>query len=122
MRVALIATGVLFVVLGVVGVFVPVLPTTPFLLLAAACFVRSSERMHRWLLENCVFGEYLRRYRDGEGLPPALKLWTLGMLWTTLAISAFVAVPARLWWGRLLLLAVGLGVTIHVLRIRTRRS
>ncbi len=122
MRVALIAAGVLFVVLGVVGTFVPMLPTTPFLLLAAACFVRSSERMHRWLLENCVFGEYLRRYRDGEGIPLALKLWTLGMLWATLAISAFVAVPARFWWGRLLLLAVGLGVTIHVLRIRTRRS
>jgi hypothetical protein len=121
-RVALIAAGVLFVCLGVVGAFVPVLPTTPFLLLAAACFVRSSERMHRWLLGKCVFGEYLRRYRDGEGIPLASKIWTLALLWAALGISAFFAVPARLWWVRLCLLAVGLGVTIHILRIKTRRS
>ncbi len=122
MRVALIAAGVLFVGLGVIGAFVPVLPTTPFLLLAAACFVRSSERMHRWLHQNRVFGEYLRRYRDGEGIPLASKIWTLALLWATLGGSAFVAVPARLWWVRLFLLAVGLGVTIHILRIKTRRD
>jgi uncharacterized protein len=104
------------------GLWVQVLPPAPFFLLAAACFARSSERMHRWLLGNCVFGEYLRRYRDGEGIPLASKICTLALLWATLGISAFVAVPARLWWVRLCLLVVGLGVTIHILRIKTRRS
>jgi uncharacterized membrane protein YbaN (DUF454 family) len=121
-RVPLIAAGVLFVFLGVVGALVPVLPTTPFLLLAAACFVRSSERMHRWLHQNRVFGEYLRRYRDGEGISLASKIYTLALLWATLGGSAFVAVPARLWWVRLFLLVVGLGVAIHILRIKTRRD
>lgn len=118
----LMAAGLVSVGLGVLGVVLPVLPTTPFLLLAAACFVRSSERLHRWLLENRVFGEYLRRYRAGEGLPLASKITTLVLLWTTLAISAFVGVPPRLWWVRLLLFLVGAGVTLHIVRIKTRRG
>jgi len=116
----LVIVGGLCVGLGMLGILVPVLPTTPFLLLAAACFARGSSRAHRWLLGNRVFGEYLRRYRDGEGLPIALKLVMIVMLWTTLAVSSLAAVPPRLWWIRLLLLAVGIGVTIHILRIRTR--
>jgi hypothetical protein len=122
LRGLLVAAGVLLVGLGAVGALVPVLPTTPFLLLAAACFLRSSERMHRWLLQNRVFGEYLRRYRDGEGLPLASKITTIVLLWATLGLSALVAVPVHLWWSRLLLLVVGLGVTIHILRIKTRGS
>ncbi len=120
-RVLLISAGALFVGLGVVGVVLPLLPTTPFLLLAAACFVRSSARLHRWLLGNRVFGDYLRRYRDGEGLPLASKLTTLVLLWGTLAVSALAAAPPRLWWVRLLLLAVGGGVTVHILRIKTQK-
>ena len=117
----LVAAGIVSVGLGVVGVVVPLLPTTPFLLLAAACFLRSSDRLHRWLLGNRVFGEYLRRYRSGEGMSLASKLTTLVLLWATLAISAFAAIPAGLWWVRLLLLAIGAGVTVHIVRIRTRR-
>jgi len=118
----LVAVGVVCVGLGVIGVVVPVLPTTPFLLLAAACFLRSSDRLHRWLLGNRVFGEYLRRYRDGEGLPWVSKITTLVLLWATLAVSAIVTVPEHLWWVRLLMLVMGIGVTIHILRIKTRRG
>jgi uncharacterized membrane protein YbaN (DUF454 family) len=117
----LVAAGAVCVALGVVGAFVPVLPTTPFLLLAAACWVRSSERLHLWLFSNRLFGEYLRRYRDGEGLPLCSKIATLALLWISLGASALLAVPPRLWWVRALLLLVGIGVTIHVLRLRTRR-
>jgi uncharacterized membrane protein YbaN (DUF454 family) len=116
------AAGALFCVLGAVGVVVPVLPTTPFILLASVCFARSSNRMYRWLFTNGVFGEYLRRYRDGEGLPLPFKIATLTLLWTMLAVSAFFFVPTRLWWIRILLLAVGTGVTIHILRVKTSRG
>jgi uncharacterized membrane protein YbaN (DUF454 family) len=120
-RALLGAAGVLAVGLGLLGVIVPVLPTTPFLLLAAACFLRSSARLHQWLLENRVFGEYLRRYREGEGLPLSSKITTLALLWASLGASAMFAVPSRLWWVRLLLLAVGAGVTVHILKIKTFR-
>lgn len=121
-RVLLIVAGTLFVGLGLLGVVLPLLPTTPFLLLAAACYVRSSKRLYRWLLTNRFFGEYLRRYRDGEGIPLATKIWALSLLWLSLGSSAFLAVPTRLWWVRLILLAVGLGVSSHIVRIPTRKA
>lgn len=120
-RVLLVVAGTLFVALGLVGIVLPVLPTTPFLLLAAACYVRSSSRLYRWLLTNRFFGEYIRRYRDGEGIPLATKIWAISLLWLSLGSSALLAVPARLWWVRLILLVIGLGVTNHIARIPTRR-
>lgn len=117
----LVAAGILCVALGIVGALVPLLPTTVFLLLASACFVRSSARMHRWLLENRMFGKYLRHYRDGAGLPPAAKVTTLVLLWAALATSALLAVPTNAWWTKGLLFVVGLGVTIHILRLKSPR-
>jgi uncharacterized membrane protein YbaN (DUF454 family) len=122
LRGLLVAAGTLCVAFGVVGAFVPVLPTTPFLLLAGVCFARSSERLHRWLFSNRLFGEYLRRYRDGEGLPLASKIATLVLLWATIGPSALLAVPDRLWWARAALFAIAAAVTVHVLRIKTRRG
>lgn len=98
------------------------LPTTPFLLLAAACYLRSSQRLYRWLLNNRVFGRYLRNYREGKGLPLSFKIWTVVVLWLSLGASALWGVPGRLWWVRLLLLATGLAVSTHVLRIKTCRN
>ncbi|MBN2494527.1 MAG: YbaN family protein [Deltaproteobacteria bacterium] len=115
----LVIVGTLCIGLGAVGVVVPILPTTPFLLLAAACFLRSSERLNGWLLGNRVFGEYLRRYRDGEGLPLATKITVIALLWLTLGSSILIMFSA--WWLRALLLAVGVGVTIHITRIKTDR-
>jgi hypothetical protein len=120
-RALLVAAGSLAIALGVLGLFLPVLPTTPFLLLAAACYARSSTRLHRWLYANRVFGEYLRRYRAGEGIPLASKGLILALLWASLGASARVAIPARLLWLKILLGLVGLGVTIHIVRIKTRR-
>src|SRR5574341_239961 len=118
-RPLLVAIGTLAVAVGIVGIFVPVLPTTPFLLLAAACYARSSDRFLRWLLYNPWFGSYVRNYRERQGMPKRLKLLTLLALWLTLGLSAAIAVPA--WWGRIALIVVGLGVTIHLLRINTYR-
>ena len=107
----------LCVVLGVLGIFVPVLPTTPFLLLAAICYARSSERFYHWLLNNRWFGEYIKNYREGRGIPLREKTLTLIALWLTIGSTILLVVSA--WWGQLILLGVAVGVTIHLVRIKT---
>ena len=112
-----IALGTVSVALAVIGMFVPVLPTTPLLLLAAGLYARSSDRFLQWLLNNRWFGAYIRDYRAGKGMPRTTKMLTLLALWFTLGISAAFAVSS--WWIRVLLGIVGLGVTIHLLRMKT---
>jgi len=118
LRAVLVSVGWVSVGLGVVGMAVPLLPTTPFLLLAAYCFSRSSPRLRRWLLTNRWCGAYLDNYREGCGMSREEKLVTLAVLWITLTVTALTVMTA--WWGRLLLLAVALGVTAHLVRIKTR--
>lgn len=116
----LIACGSLSVALGVVGMFLPILPTTPFLLLAAACYARSSRRFYVWLLTNRWCGDYIRNYREGRGIPLRQKALTIALLWLTIGASATFAVS--IWWVRLLLLVVASAVTLHLLHIPTYRS
>ena len=114
-----IACGGICLGLGITGVFLPLLPTTPFLLLAAACYARSSPLRLRRLMQNRWFGRYLRDYRAGQGIPVRIKVWTLFLLWITLSLSAVFAVS--LLWVRLLLGLVALGVTIHILMLPSSR-
>jgi len=119
-RGALIALGMVSLVTGVVGIFLPLIPTTGPLLLAAVCFDRSSPRFHSWLMNNRYLGGYIRNYREGRGLPMMQKVCTIGLLWTTISVSILFAVNA--WWGRALLAAVAIGVTWHVASLPTYRS
>lgn len=112
-----IALGTLSVAFGVVGIFVPILPTTPFLLLAAFFYARSSERFLHWLLYNRWFGAYIRNYREGRGMPRREKILTITALWLTIGLSATFAVPV--WWGKLVLVLIAAAVTIHLLKIKT---
>ena len=107
--------GLLSVGLGIAGVFLPLLPTTPFLLLAVFCFSRSSRRLNAWLLGHRFFGTYLRNYREGPCMTRRHKGLTLLLLWTGIGLSA--ALGVHLLWARLLLAAVGVGVTTHLLWI-----
>jgi uncharacterized membrane protein YbaN (DUF454 family) len=116
-RFLLIGFGTLCVALGIVGIFVPILPTTPFLLLAAFCFARSSRRFLNWLLTNRWFGAYIRNYREGRGIPRREKVLTIIALWLTIGFSSLYAVSV--WWGKLLLIVVAIGVTVHLVRLRT---
>jgi uncharacterized membrane protein YbaN (DUF454 family) len=116
-RVLLAACGVLSVGLATVGIVLPLLPTTPFLLLAAACFLRSSDRLHRWLIHHRWLGPYIRNYRLYRALTLRSKVTTVVMLWATIMVTMMVLDSSLLL--RLLLLVVGSGVTIHVLRYRT---
>ena len=116
-RALLVAAGSFFVALGTIGIFIPLLPTTPFLLLAAYCYLRSSERLHTWLLTNRWFGEYLRNYQDGRGVPVRAKAGTLALLWATITISAVLFVDSLLVRG--VLLAIAIVVSVHVLMLKT---
>jgi uncharacterized membrane protein YbaN (DUF454 family) len=119
-RVVFLAVGSLSLATGVIGMFVPLLPTTCFLLLAAWCFARSSPRLHHWMFTNRVFGEYLRDNREGRGIPRALKVGSLSVMWLTIGFSVVFAISVL--WVRLLLLAIAVGVTIHVAGLRDSRA
>jgi uncharacterized membrane protein YbaN (DUF454 family) len=109
--------GIIALGLGVIGVFVPLLPTTPFLLLAAACFVRSSERLYAWLIHHKWFGDYIRHYREHRAIPLQAKVVTLALLWGVIGYAAFGIVTA--WWVRVLLGIIAVGVTVHILHLKT---
>lgn len=113
----LVLLGIGAVSLGTIGVFLPLLPTTPFLLLAAACFLRSSDRLYQWLMHHRVFGTYIRNYREHHAIPLSTKIVALALLWSSISYSA-VCVVAQ-WWLRGLLGAIAVGVTIHLLRLKT---
>lgn len=112
----LTAAGILLTAAGAVGIFVPLLPTTPFLLLAAAAFSAGNPRMHRRLMETRYIGEYIRNYRDGSGVSRRTKALSLAYLWLFLALSAFMM--RRIPWMPFLLVAVGAAVTAHVLLLK----
>jgi len=118
-RILLISTGSFFVVVGVVGIFVPILPTTPFLLVATALYARSSKKFYKWLISNKFFGKYIRNYREGKGMPLKIKIVTISLLWVTIGYSAILAIDIL--WVRIILTIVATGVTIHIARIKTYR-
>lgn len=113
----LISIGWLSVCLGVLGIFLPLLPTTPFLLLAAACFVRSSPRFYQWLVEHPKLGGYILHYLNGEGLPIKAKVITILMIGATMSLSAWLVVPNI--WGKVTLLIIGVSVSIYIWRLPT---
>lgn len=111
----LVLVGVLSVGLATAGIVVPLLPTTPFLLLAAACFVRSSDRLHRWLLGHRVYGPIIRGYREHRALPASSKVTILVFTWAAILTSILVLVhPARF-----ILLAPAIGATWMMIRMPT---
>lgn len=115
-RYLLLAVGWLSVALGFIGIFVPVLPTTPFLLLAAACFVRSSQRFYNWLVMHPRLGPWFRDYLDGNGIPLKGKVYAIGTMWLSIGISCWL-VP--LVWARIGMLISATLVTLYILRLKT---
>jgi len=102
---------------GAVGVFVPLLPTTPFLLLAAACFVRSSERLYHWLMNHRIFGKYIRNYREHRAMSLPSKILILALLWITMSYAILSVVKILL--VQILLLLIAIGVTVHIVSLKT---
>ena len=115
LKALLVVCGTLCVGLGVIGIFLPLMPTTVFLLLAAACYARSSERFYQRLLNNKFLGGYIRSSREGRGMRRRDKAVTLVLLWVSIGVTMIWTAHAL--WLRLLLVAVVVGVTIHVARL-----
>lgn len=116
----LIIIGIISVGLGILGMFLPVLPTTPFLLLAAACFARSSKRFYHWLLNNKWFGSYIKNYREGKGIPIRIKILSMGFMWITILTSSIFFLDNI--YIRILLIVIAIIVTIHISLIKTKKN
>ncbi len=116
----LIVAGTISTAIGILGIVVPILPTTPFLLLADACYIRSSKRFYRWLINNRLFGTYIRNYIEGRGMPLRIKVPTLILLWTTIGISACIVTQNMV--VRIVLVLIAIGVTFHIIHIRARKK
>ncbi|MGB0898126.1 MAG: YbaN family protein [Psychrobium sp.] len=108
-RVLLIIAGWVAVILAVIGIVLPLLPTTPFLLLAAFCFSKSSQRFHDWLLNHPWFGDYIRNFQSGRGMTVKAKISTILLIWLSIGASVIFFVPIA--WVKLLLLIIATGVS-----------
>ena len=115
LRWSLITVGLACTGLAILGIFLPLLPTVPLLLLAAACFARSSERFHGWLLQHPHLVPMIRGYLDGQGIPLRSKIYAIALLWLTIPISALFL--TSLLWVQITLFAIGCGVTVYLLRL-----
>ena len=113
----LIAAGMICVGLGALGIVLPGLPTTPFLLLAAYCFARSSEHFHSWLLNHGWFGSYVRNFEEGRGMTRPAKGSTLLVMWLSFGITIAFFVPVV--WGQVSMFVLAVAVSTYILRLPT---
>ena len=116
MKALLVTLGTLSVGLGVLGIFLPLLPTTVFLLLAAACYARSSDRFYLWLINHRWLGSYIRNHYEGRGMRRRDKVVTLIALWAGIGATAIWSVEAL--WLRVVLVGIALAVTMHVAKLK----
>lgn len=112
-KIILRIVGTISLILGIIGIALPILPTTPFLLLTAFCYLKSAPAWHKRLLESKHLGPYIKNFQENKCIPLRIKVYSISMLWLTTSISAIFFVS--LWWVRALLFAIAVGVTIHIL-------
>lgn len=115
-----IAFGSLFLFLGIIGIFLPVLPTTPFLLLAAAFYFRGSSQLYCWLLNHKYLGSYIRAFRENKAIPLRVKILSMMLMWGTILYSIFFVVPW--WWVNVCLLCLSFAISYYILSLRTLRG
>jgi uncharacterized protein len=117
-RLVLTAAGFAFLALGIAGIVLPVLPTTPFMLLAGACFARSSPRFHRWLLAHKTFGPIVGEWERHRAIPYRTKLWAIGLMSATLATSVVFFVKPL--WLKVMLVVMGMALAFWLYRVPSR--
>jgi len=120
LRYLLIFSGTFFLAIGIIGIVIPILPTTPFLLLAAACYARSSKRFYKKLIQNKWFGNYIKNYQQGKGIPLKVKIYAITLLWATILASSLLFFTNLLL--KILLISIAVLVSIHILTIKTHKK
>ena len=121
MRIFLIIVGSVSLVLGVLGMFLPMLPTTPFLLLSAAAWVKASPSLYEWLTNHKVFGEYIRNFREHRAIPLRVKIVSVSLVWLTIGYCIF-AVVDEWWWAQVLMALLATGISWHILSFNTLKN
>lgn len=116
-KVLLVILGTISLGLGILGIFLPLLPTTPFLLLTAACYVRSSTRLYDWLIANKYFGTYIENYRLGRGITLKVKIIGVGSLWLSMSYTVLFVIPLVI--VKVLLVCIGAFFTWIILKQKT---
>ncbi len=119
LKYTLTLAGTLLTGLGILGIFLPVLPTTPFLLLAAFCFGKSSQKFQKWLFDNRWLGSYIRNYRGKSGVPLRTKIISIAFLWITIGYSALFVIDVL--YGKIILIVIAVAVTIHLISLKAHR-
>jgi uncharacterized protein len=118
-KILLTIIGSISLVLGILGIFLPLLPATPFLLLASACYFRGSDRLHNWLMNNKVLGTYIRNIQQRRGIPLKAKLVTITILWLSLLFSIY---RIDILLVQLMLCFIGVTSSAFILRIKTLKE
>ena len=118
-RNGLLAVGFCATGLAILGIFLPLVPTVPLLLLAAACFARSSERFHHWLLNHQKLGPMIHGYLNGQGIPLRAKITAIGLIWLSISISVYIV---HIFWLKILLVSIGFSVTLYLLSLATSQD
>lgn len=116
----LIILGSISLALGVIGIFVPLLPTTPLLLLAAALYFRSSPKLYDWLLNHPRLGTYIRNFREHRAIPLRVKIVSVSLVWLTIGYCIITVVESL--WLRIALALLATAITIHILSFKTLRN
>ena len=120
MKTICIILGTISLGLGILGIFLPLLPTTPFLLLTAALYFKGSPRLYQWLLNHKYFGTYIRNFRENKAIPLRAKIISLLLMWGTMLCCIFFLIP--LVWVKILLFLIAAGVTYHILSFKTLKK
>ena len=117
MKTLYIVLGSISLGLGILGIFLPLLPTTPFLLLTAALYFKGSPRLYNWLLNHRHFGPYIRNFRENKAIPLRAKIVSVSLIWITILNCVFFIAPY--WWLKILLLLIAAGTSYHILSFKT---
>ena len=117
MKIVLTLLGLISLGLGIVGIFLPVLPTTPLLLLAAALFLKSNRGLYEWLLNHPKLGPYIRNFMEYKAIPLKIKILSVSMVWITLLCCAVFV--AKVFWFRLFFVGLAIAISLHILQYKT---
>ena len=120
MKYVYIVLGTISLALGILGIFLPLLPTTPFLLLTAALYFKGSPRLYNWFLNHKYLGPYIRNFRENKAIPLRAKIISVSLLWITMSYCIFCIVPYL--WVKIILFAIAVGVTYHILSFKTLKK